>query len=51
MTWYLNFLAKIKMTPLCYGPAMIRNLIFSFGNYDDVVGGFHTNNSMYNKTR
>ena len=47
VTRYLNFLAKIKMTPTCYGPAMVRNLIYSFGNYSDMIVGFNTNNFMY----
>ena len=51
VTRYLNFLAKIKMTPIYFGPATVRNLIFSFGDYTDIIVGFNTNNLMYDKAR
>ena len=46
---FFDFLSKIEMTPTCYGPALVRNLIFSFEDYNDIIVGFNTNNFMYDK--
>ena len=37
LTIYFNFLSKIKMTPICYGPATTMNSIFSFGKNNGII--------------
>jgi len=51
VTRHQKFLAKIKATPTCHGPAVVRNLIRSFGDHTDIIVGPNTNNFMYDKAR
>jgi len=49
LTIYFNFLSKIEMAPICYGPDTTMNSFFSFGDDNGMMGRCHTNNLMHKK--